>query len=230
MAKYTREQLANMQEQIKLKKERELEAEREELKIKSAFFRGAIGKIFKVVCILSVVYSGVYIVDYFLSPVYKEHKIVSIEEDILDVATSDGWHIPLKYYWVYLNDENDFVIHMFHKEYEIAEPSGIVAFGSSPIFSIPMNFKVSNENETSIKNIERDIPNDLSMPITIFIVSLLWLLMKPEKSFQFIIYGYISLVVVPILLAISVNHTFGNMQDKGVFEMNLQEVELNKAN
>jgi hypothetical protein len=226
MAKYTKEQLAQMKEQVKLKKEAESAAYKKEMLEKSAIFRKLPGKILKMVTIIGLVLSVLYLVDIFLSPKYTEQTVVSAEEEILRVVTNDGYYIPVKYYWVYLNEQKDFGVFMFHGDYEIIENSGKLEIASSPIFSIPTGYRVTSEIEFNEKNFEKDIPYTRMLPITILIICLLWVLMNPADNIQFIIYGYFAMFVIPILLTIFLVSISGNFQEKGLFKMDIKDLRL----
>ena len=226
MAKYTKEQLAAMQEQIKIRKEAEAEAYKKSMLEKSAIFRKPIGKLLKITAWIGVILSTIYLVDIFLSPTFTEKKIVSIQEEILDVYSKDGYHVPAKYYWVYFNENKDFGIFMFHGEYELAEESGVIGYGQSPIFGIPTSFQVRNEQFENQKVFEKDYANTRTLPITILIVCLLWAFMNPADNIQFVIYGYFCMFVIPILLTVFLVGIAGNFQDKGLYKMDTKDLRL----
>jgi hypothetical protein len=226
MAKYTKEQLAKMQEEIKRRKEAEATTYKKEMLMKSAIFRKPIGRALKILAWFGLILSTIYFVDIFLSPTYSDKKIEIAHDEILDVFSQDGYHVPVKYYWVYFNKKQDFGIFMFHGLYELAEPTGVIGYGQSPIFRIPTSFRVYNEYYESIKSLEVDYPNTRVLPITIFIVCLLWVLMNPSDNIQFIIYGYFCLFVVPLLLGIFLLGISSNFQEKGLYKMDVKDLRL----
>lgn len=226
MAKYTKEQLAQMQELIKKRKKAEADAYKASMLEKSAIFRKPIGKALKLIAWIGLIVSSVYFIDIFLSPNFSEKKIEFAEDEILDVYSQDGYHVPVTYYWVYLNKNKDFGIFMFHGTYEIAQPSGSVWIGQSPIFGTPTSFMVKDEVEQQIKSLKVDYPYTRILPITIFIVCLLWVLMNPADNIQFVIYGYFSMFVIPILLILFFLNIGNNFQDKGFYEMDIKDLRL----
>lgn len=229
MARYTKEQLAQMKEEVKRRRIAEAEAEKKEMYEKSAIFRSPLGKIFKVITIAAFILSSTFIVDHYLTTAFTKQKIQLAEEDIVNVIKDGNWHIPVKYYWVYLGENSDLKIHMFHDDYEVAEPSGIIEVGHSPIFKTVNSYRISNDEKTKTKNIDYNYAEGLMLPGTLLFVSLLWIFMKPEKNFQFIVYGYFSMFVIPILLALLIVFAYNNFQFEGVFEMNIQEIDLGPA-
>lgn len=229
MPKYTKEQLAQMQEEIKRRKIAEAEAYKKSMYEKSAIFRTPVGKALKIITIFSILLSATFLVDHFLPTAFTEQTITYAEEDKVDVIKDGNWHIPVKYYWVYFNDDKKLIIHMFHGDYEVAETSGIVELGHSPIFKTVTSYKVSNEEITKIKNVDFNYAEGLMLPGTLLFISILWMLMKPEKNFQFIIYGYFSLIVIPILLIMLLMFGYDNLNFSGIFEMNIQDLDLGPA-
>jgi hypothetical protein len=229
MAKYTKEQLAKMQEEIKRRKQAEADAYKKSMFEKSAIFRTPLGIVLKVITIISIILSSTFMVDHFLDNSYTELKIQDSEEDIVNVIKDGNWHIPVKYFWVSLGENKQLRIHMFHGDYELAEVSGKVEIGHSPIFKTVTSYKVTDGVTTKNKNVDFNFAEGLMLPGTLLFISVLWILMKPEKNFQFIVYGYFSMFVIPILLILLMIFAFNNFNFVGVFEMNIQELDLGPA-
>jgi len=227
MAKYTREQLAKMQEEIKRRKQAEAEAYKRELNSKSEIFRKPIGKALKALTWFGLILTTVYLIDIFLSPNYTDKEIDSVKAERLDVYSVKGkYMVPTTYYWVYFNKEKTFGIFMFHGVYELAEAKGKIGYGQTPIFKIPTSFRAYDNQYEQIKNIAVDYPNTRLLPITIFILCLFWVLMNPQNNIQFIIYGYFCMLVIPLLLTIFLYSISGNFQEEGLYKMDTKDLRL----
>mgnify|MGYP001337486825 CR=1 FL=1 len=139
----TAEEIADRKIEIaRIKSEAE---EKKQIKIyeKSAFFRNIPGKILWGFTLFVSLFCIVFIIDGWLGKKYTELEIKSSSEDIV-YLTKGGYLVASTFNWAYLDDQEEFGIHMHHDEFNKIKEIGVIELGSSPIFNIPFDFKVKN--------------------------------------------------------------------------------------
>jgi len=225
--KLSQEELEKLREVVLARKQAIEESKEKELLKKSKIFREKPGKILWWFCLVMVIFSGVFLVDGFLSTNFNKYEIKSSEEGTVDVIMRDGWFVPATYYWVYLNDQNNFAVHMYKGEYYKAEESGYIEIGQTPIFNIPLSFRViGNDGISTIKNLEKRYGILRTLPIYLFIICGFWLFVNPSSNQQMILYGYFNLFVTPLLSLYLLYNVVLFLVNIGMYEMNLQELIL----
>lgn len=226
--KYTKEQLEQLKKQVTERKRLSEESKRTQLKKEAAIFYQWPGKLLKVGAILSLVLGLLFFTDSFLPTTYHKHEIESAVEDRYDIMTQDGWHVICAYMYVSLDDNESYVYFMHEKEYLKAVPLGYVEIAKTPIFHINTGFRVGEGDTLSEKTIYANYFAQYMLPIFLILLPLLWIPMKPEKNAQIIVFGYILMLLLPLLLSFLVKHTIEYRSDKGSYEMHIEGLELDQ--
>jgi len=224
-SKYGKEQLLRMKQAQKQKRLLEEEKSRKDHELKAALFTGTFGKVFRIFCLVSAIFSLVYLVDSFLEPSYVELKLHHSEEEEVKVIYYQA-PVQTTYHHTFIGDNGGMDIFMYKGEYFIAEESGVVEVAVTPIFHKPSVFKVSNAEKTIEKGLFWSLAYWVIAPIFLFILSGLWVFAKPEKNYQFLILGYFNLVIVPILFFMLLIQALGEMNYQGAYEMHISELVL----
>lgn len=224
--KLTREEIEN-----NLKKAAANKAEKEKLHLaqiekKSAIFKKAPGKILWWFSLLSVLLALIFITDNFLQKKYTSFDILSSKQDKVGLYIG-GDAVYSTFYWAYLNSEETFGIHMHKNEFLALEKEGVINVGRSPIFNNPSNFKVKDEfGFIQTVNIGVNINTMLLLPLFILFFSIIWLFSKPQKSLQWIMFGYINMIVLPILILVLVLQILNLYNNVGLYEIIIGELTI----
>lgn len=222
----TPEELASRKLEIaRIKAEAE---EKKQIKIdaKAAFFKKTPGKLLKGFSGLVAIFCVVFIVDGTLSKKYTELEIKSSSEDIVQLYKG-GWIVNSTFNWVYLDNQEQFGIHMHHDQFDIIKEVGVIELGNSPIFNTPSNFRIKNILGTyDYSNFSKDYNYLYFVPFVLFFLSMLWIFSKPQKSFQWIMFGYFHMVVTPIVLLVLVLKIMSYLNGVGMYEINVGELNI----
>ena len=140
---------------------------------------------------------------------------------------SGGFYIPATFYWAYLNDEQTFAIHMYKGEFKEIEKLGYLELGTSPIFKAPAKFKVKREtgNVEAIE-LQKQHTYTIFLPIFLLFMSLLWLVAKPEKSMQWVMYGYINMILAPVFFVFILLKVVSFLTHVGLYEILISGLEI----
>lgn len=217
-----------MKKQVAEQKRLKEEKEQEQLKQRAAIFKRLPGKILKGVAVFSFVFSLLLFVDNFLPTSYHKHEIHSAIEERYDIISHDGWHVICTYMHVCLKDDCSYDYFIHEKEYLKAKPLGYIEVEKTPIFHINKGFRVGKGDTLAQKRVYLHLYAHIALPIFLMILSLFWILLKPEKNAQIITFGYILMITFPFLLFFMFKHTYAYRFDHGIYEMNLNDIELDQ--
>ena len=99
---------------------------------------------------------------------------------------------------------------------------GVINLKSSPILNIPSEFTVKNilginEHHT----LRQDYGYRIVIPLLLIILSILWLFSKPHKSMQWVMYGYINMIISPLLLIFLIIKVLAFINGVGMYEIDV---------
>jgi hypothetical protein len=222
----------NFEELAKNKeKARQLKAEAEaknqkRITEKSAIYKKTPGKILWGLCLLISIFSATLIADNWIGTSYSQFDIKDSAEDKVGLIKG-GYVISSTFNWVYLNDNNSFGMHIHHKDFEEINKSEHVNLGHSKIFNVPDHIKYTNQIGLNEKiPLESNLDYSFFLPLFLLIFSGLWLFAKPTKSMQWIMYGYIMMVILPIGFSILILKVFSWLTHIGLYEIQIGALNL----
>lgn len=225
---YTKQELEQLKKQVAERKRLNEEARKAKLKEDAAIFYRWPGKVLKIAAIVSFIISFLFLIDNFLTPNYHKETIKSVSDERYDIMTQDGWHIICTYEHVCLSDDCSYDFFIHEKEYLKSKSLGYLEIAKSPIFHINTGFRVGEGDNLTEKRIETHLFAQYFLPIFIMFFSLLWIPMKPEKNAQIIVFGYILMIVLPLLMSFMIKHIYEYRTDLGFYEMSIEDLELDQ--
>ena len=133
-----------------------------------------------------------------------------------------GWLVNSTFNWAYLDEKEEFGIHMHHDEFNKMNETGFLELGKSPIFNTPTDFRIKNEVGLYNYNyFDVEFNYLYTFPYILLLLSIMWLLSKPNKSYQWIMFGYMHMVVTPILFLFLILRILEYLGDVGFYEINI---------
>ena len=139
----------------------------------------------------------------------------------------EGWLVNSTFNWAFLDENEQFGIHMHHDEFNKIQENGFIELGRSPIFKTPTNFRVKNEvGLYNYSEFETEYNYLYSFPVILIILSILWLLAKPNKSFQWIMFGYMYMISAPILFLFLIFRILEYINNIGFYEINVSGLNI----
>jgi hypothetical protein len=135
--------------------------------------------------------------------------------------------IPATFNWVFLDDNNLFGVHMYKAEFKDVIKDGHIELGVSPIFGVPSHFKVKRDTGL-VEKIELQKVYNYTFFLPFFIIFLagLWLFSKPQKSLQWVMYGYICMATVPILSLVLILKIIDFVTGIGFYEIVISGLDI----
>lgn len=116
---------------------------------------------------------------------------------------------------------------MHHDEFNKINEVGVIELGSSPIFNVPSDFKVKNIlGIYEHSKFDKDYNFQFLIPFFLLILSAIWLFSKPQESFQWIMFGYFNMVVIPIVLLLLVIKIIGYINGIGMYEIDVSSLNI----
>jgi hypothetical protein len=224
--KLTPEELEKKSKEVQALKKANAEREAQQLLEKSAIFKRLPGKVLMVVCILSVLVAGSFLVDGFFTPNYTKHKIYGSEKVSYSVATQDAYAITLTYHKAFLNESKSFSILMYKKQFEEAEKIGYVEVANTPITKMVVGFRVGEGETLVTKEVDNNIVKYILLPIALLFISLFWLFIDAGASEQTIFFGYLCMIIVPLLLIVHLIFIMNQYTNVGEYEMSVKSLIL----
>ena len=197
-----------------------------ELAQKSALFTGTFGKILWSFSLITAIFCALIIVDNFLPKKDTKFEIKSSSQDVLHVVKG-GYLIPATFHWANLDDKNQFAIHMYKGEFNPINEIGFLKLGRSPIFKAPANFKVPRIlGIWETIELQKSYTYTLFLPLFLIFLSILWLVAKPKKSLQWVMFGYLHMVVSPVFLLFIALKTIDFISDTGFYEIVIGNMDI----
>lgn len=185
------------------RKQQQEEKFRQKMAQKAAIFKKAPGKLLKIFSGLVVVISTLFLVDSFLSPTLRDYNVHSSQVEILDVYSSDGWHVPATFHHVYVTPDLSFNIYIYKREFAFIDSVGQVAIGFSPITNRPLGFYAENVQE--FLGFEVNQKWFRLVPAIALLFGLIGFFLKPESNEQTLLLSYFNLIFIPCILILLVS-------------------------
>jgi hypothetical protein len=225
--RFTAEELARKKAQLIKNKEDEELASVKRLYDNSRIFYKTPGIILKAFCILSIIFSAIYIYDTYSEVQFNKFEVFEARSETVRLV-GGGDYVPSTWYHVQLNKENTFEVFMYAREYEVILDSGYLEIGHTAIFHKPYFFKVTNNEKSYTKPIGYSYMYTILYPFTLLLICLAWLFMKPEKSHSVSIYGYVLAFVAPLLLFLLLSNAYTEYKFEGFHSMPINSIEFKR--
>lgn len=178
---------------------------------------------FAIICLLL---SILLITDSCLDKTYTKFELKGSSTDKVGIIKG-GYVVNATFHWAYLNDNKDFAIHMYKGEFKQIEKQGYLELGTSPIFKVPAKFKVKRDSGTvEAIELQKQHTYTIFLPIFLCIISLLWLFAKPEKNMQWVMYGYVNMILAPIFFIFIILKVIDFLTHIGLYEILISGLEI----
>jgi len=209
--------------EIKAKTEKKRLKKVEERSIR---YRQTPGKILWGFCLSVVLFCIVFVADNWMSTTYTSHEIQSYSKDKVDLIKG-GFVVSSTFYWVFVDENNSLGIHMHKNEFNKIRNLGEFEIGTTPLFNIPVNFRIPDlYGHYTYTDIEKNYNYLMVIPIFLIIISFIWLFAKPQKELQWIMYGNFIIIVVPIVFTFLIFKIVDFLNNIGLYEIDVSSINL----
>lgn len=184
------------------------------------------GKILWGFCLSVTLFCTVFVADNWMSTTYSSHEIQSYSKDKVDLIKG-GFVVSSTFYWVYIGENSSLGIHMHKNEFNQIRNLGKIELGTTPLFNIPVNFRIPNSyGDFSFTDIEKNYNYTMVIPIFLIIISFIWLFAKPQKELQWIMYGNFVIIIVPTVFAFLIFKIIDFVYNIGIYEIDVSGINL----
>ena len=217
--KLTREEQIRKIKLVKERKRQQEEKAKKKLDEKAQFFKKFWGKAIRISGGLLFFFGGLVTLDNVMGPVYQEATINHSELRKIDVYSRDGWWVPATFYDCHITD--DYTITMYRMEHDILGDRKKFEIGYTPIFHRTTSYKtVGTQQDTEgywmyEKFVEKSFFKVVVLPIIAMFFGLLALLIPVAMSMETISFGYVNLVLLPLITLILGSFTLIGSMEKG---------------
>ena len=209
--------------QIKAKNE---EKRLKKLKERSIRFRQTPGKILWGFSLAVALFCIVFIADTWLNTKYTSFEVKNYSKDKVDVIKG-GYVVSSTFYWVFVDEFNSLGVHMHKNEFNQIRNIGGFELGTTPLFNVPVNFRINNYSDNySYYKLEKNYNYLMVIPLFLLIISIIWLFAQPQKSFQWIMFGNFVIIVVPILFTILIFKIVDYLNNIGLYEFDVSGLNI----
>jgi hypothetical protein len=204
-----------------------------ELDRKASFFKGFVGFAIRGAGLILVLLAGTYIVDGLITPVYETKEIAHADAITRDLILADGTFVPATFYQVHISGEEDYVITMYKKEYEVIADPKVVDIAYSPLLHRTLRYKTEgylDEERTEYvafdKGLEYDVITELGIPIALIFFGLLALFVRAKYGLQAVTYSYMNMFLMPAAIAYFGYTMYSSGQEAGTYVIAMEDVRI----
>jgi len=193
---------------------------------RSIRYRQTPGKILWGFCLAVAIFCVVFVADNWLSTTYTSHKVKSYSKDKVDLIKG-GYLVSSTFYWVYFDDNNSLGIHMHKNEFNQIRNLSKFELGTTPLFKIPVHFRIPDGNGSyHYTIIEKNYNYLMVIPIFLIIICIIWLFAKPQKELQWIMYGNFIIIVVPSVFTFLTFKIIDFLNNIGLYEIDVSGINI----
>ncbi len=115
---------------------------------------------------------------------------------------------------------------MYKKQFEEAEKIGYVEVANTPITKMVVGFRVGEGETLVTKEVDNNIVKYILLPIALLFISLFWLYIDAGAIEQTIFFGYLCMVIFPLLLIVQLIFIINQYTNVGEYEMSVKSLIL----